>query len=174
MTVKANDVFPYLSPTPLNNNTPCGYCSASPHYRWSATFPLGEIVRKFGLEKTCSRPEVGITEVDSTRRAREISLLDRKGTVLRRLHADDFRRIINKGRPLKRRMRSTRIDSISLSGNAVTIEGGGYGHGVGLCQYGARGLAKEGRDYRQILDYYYRDCEIKTLAELGESGPVKQ
>ncbi|MET3269329.1 UNVERIFIED_CONTAM: stage II sporulation protein D [Paenibacillus phyllosphaerae] len=38
--------------------------------------------------------------------------------------------------------------------------GNGYGHGVGLSQYGARGLADKGYDYKYILQYYYKDVTI--------------
>jgi len=39
----------------------------------------------------------------------------------------------------------------------------GYGHGVGLCQYGANGLAKDGQDYRKIITYYYTGVAIKNI-----------
>ena len=47
---------------------------------------------------------------------------------------------------------------------AWTIKGRGFGHGVGLSQYGAYGFAQHGRSYRQILDHYY----VKT--RLGRAG----
>jgi stage II sporulation protein D len=40
------------------------------------------------------------------------------------------------------------------------LEGAGWGHGVGLCQVGARGLVKQGLDYRQILQHYYQGSEL--------------
>lgn len=39
----------------------------------------------------------------------------------------------------------------------------GYGHGVGMSQYGANGMAKEGHSYDEILKYYYNNCEIKKI-----------
>lgn len=39
--------------------------------------------------------------------------------------------------------------------DGVAINGGGYGHGIGMSQCGAAALAEEGRDYREILEYYY-------------------
>lgn len=41
----------------------------------------------------------------------------------------------------------------------------GYGHGVGMSQYGANGMAEEGKSYETILSYYYKDIEIKTITE---------
>ncbi|MGC6417766.1 MAG: SpoIID/LytB domain-containing protein [Bradymonadia bacterium] len=43
------------------------------------------------------------------------------------------------------------------------IVGGGYGHGVGLCQHGSIGLAKAGRGYRQILRHYFPGAALETL-----------
>ncbi len=45
--------------------------------------------------------------------------------------------------------------------NIVEIETKGYGHGVGMSQWGANGLAKEGKDYKGILKHYYTGVEIK-------------
>jgi len=45
----------------------------------------------------------------------------------------------------------------------LTLDGCGSGHGVGLCQSGARGLAELGASFREILEFYYRDAAVKTL-----------
>ncbi|WLV24176.1 stage II sporulation protein D [Aciduricibacillus chroicocephali] len=41
----------------------------------------------------------------------------------------------------------------------------GYGHGVGMSQYGANGMAKEGKDYKQIVKHYYQGIEIRPVEE---------
>lgn len=41
----------------------------------------------------------------------------------------------------------------------------GYGHGVGMSQYGANGMAEEGKTYDEILSYYYKDIEITQITE---------
>ena len=43
------------------------------------------------------------------------------------------------------------------------IYGGGNGHGVGMSQYGARGMAQQGFNYRQILQHFYPGTELKAL-----------
>lgn len=48
-----------------------------------------------------------------------------------------------------------------LSG--ITIRGGGYGHGVGMSQYGAKALAESGMDYQGILSHYYPGTELEFL-----------
>jgi len=45
----------------------------------------------------------------------------------------------------------------------VWVYGGGWGHGVGMCQVGARGLAKLGKSFRGILEHYYPQASFKSL-----------
>ncbi len=61
------------------------------------------------------------------------------------------------------------------SGARWVVKGHGWGHGVGMSQYGAYGLARHGRNYRQILDHYYRHTRIggaggQTIKVLLGSG----
>lgn len=59
-------------------------------------------------------------------------------------------------------LRSTDF-SIKQEGNIVIIDMVGYGHGVGMSQYGAEGMAEEGYSYSDILKYYYTGTNIKKL-----------
>lgn len=45
----------------------------------------------------------------------------------------------------------------------IVLRGGGHGHGVGLCQHGAMGMAAAGKTYESILHHYYRDCDVAKL-----------
>lgn len=47
----------------------------------------------------------------------------------------------------------------------VLISGGGNGHGVGMSQYGARGMAEQGYDFREILRHYYPGAELSRICE---------
>lgn len=46
---------------------------------------------------------------------------------------------------------------------AVTLKGAGFGHGSGMCQQGAIGMAEAGYDYRQILRHYYAGAEVRRV-----------
>ena len=46
------------------------------------------------------------------------------------------------------------------SGDVFVIEGGGFGHGIGMSQNGANEMAKQGADYEEILELFYHDIEI--------------
>ena len=45
----------------------------------------------------------------------------------------------------------------------IVLRGGGNGHGIGMSQYGARGMAEKGYTYKEILDYYYKNIVVKKL-----------
>lgn len=60
-------------------------------------------------------------------------------------------------------MRSTYVDEMRIEGDSLCMEGVGYGHGVGMCQWGARALAEQGWEPEEIVDYFFRDIEIVKL-----------
>ena len=53
--------------------------------------------------------------------------------------------------------------TISSEGDNIRFEVTGYGHGVGMSQYGANAMAKEGRDYKEILKHYYSGIQIECV-----------
>jgi len=63
--------------------------------------------------------------------------------------------------PMK--IKSTLIKEININGAKVHIKGNGFGHGVGLCQRGAFGMAKEGKRFQEILSHYYPGTKLKRL-----------
>ena len=62
----------------------------------------------------------------------------------------------------KLNLKSTYFE-IKKDNDKVIINNKGYGHGVGMSQYGANGMAKEGYKYDEILKHYYTDIEIKKF-----------
>lgn len=60
-------------------------------------------------------------------------------------------------------MRSTLVDPPTVSGNEVKFVGRGYGHGVGLCQWGAKGWAEEGRSAEEIVKGFFPGVDIQKL-----------
>lgn len=51
--------------------------------------------------------------------------------------------------------------NVTIHGASVVIDGRGFGHGAGLCQYGAQALAMEGDDYREIITWYYPGATVE-------------
>lgn len=53
--------------------------------------------------------------------------------------------------------------AVPSRGHVLVVRGQGFGHGVGMSQWGARGLAEQGADFRQILEHYYRGVTIRPF-----------
>ena len=52
---------------------------------------------------------------------------------------------------------------IYIENDSVVVETKGFGHGVGMSQYGAEGMANNGYNYKEILEHYYQGTTIKNL-----------
>ncbi|MBW3615500.1 MAG: SpoIID/LytB domain-containing protein [Actinobacteria bacterium] len=132
----------------------------SPLHRWRAAFPLAEVGRVLGVP---SPP------VDVHRAGDEVVVthLDGDGNpVEQRLSADDFRARLNAVLPapagLPRPVPSNRFGAGTTEG-AVVVEGRGWGHGIGLSQFGALGKALRGLKAPDILAAYYGGLRPVTL-----------
>jgi stage II sporulation protein D len=60
-------------------------------------------------------------------------------------------------------MKSTLLDSVGMDGDSIFMKGRGYGHGVGMSQWGAWMMAQQGKSAPDILGYYYRGIKVQTL-----------
>ena len=81
------------------------------------------------------------------------------------LTGDQLRRIIRKKDGDILRSNLFRIAKYGSKGipTGFMLIGAGNGHGVGMCQWGAIGMARQGFDYNQILRHYYRGITIKKV-----------
>jgi stage II sporulation protein D len=102
--------------------------------------------------------DLRITARDASGRARAFELLTSAGSTV--VQGSAFRRAVG-----VRTLRSLLVMGLQRSqdGTAMTIDGGGLGHGVGLCQWGAHGLAIEGAGAPAILAYYFPGTVIEDL-----------
>ena len=58
------------------------------------------------------------------------------------------------------KMRSTLLTSLKMQNGKVHMAGKGYGHGVGMSQWGAYGMAQDGKTAEQIVKHYFQKVEI--------------
>ncbi|MBN1282242.1 MAG: SpoIID/LytB domain-containing protein [Proteobacteria bacterium] len=131
------------------------FCERSPKRSWSEKIPLTEFRQKLEkngirvgtLQGVSIRPEMDSPRVDQM-------IVEHDGGI-DAIRATDIRSMFGYSR-----IRSTWFD-VKLEGNAISFVGRGYGHGVGMCQWGAKGMADQGSAYEQILRFYYADAEIR-------------
>jgi stage II sporulation protein D len=89
-------------------------------------------------------------------RAEKIQLVWGSGEVAT-LAANDFRSVVG-----FEKLRSTFFE-VQKRDEDFSFRGRGFGHGVGLCQWGARSLGQQGRTYQEILSHYYPQARIQSL-----------
>jgi stage II sporulation protein D len=126
------------------------YDQNAPVYRWQETFSLSEFSDK--VSSVGNVRSIGTPVLTTRGRVSSISITGDDGTET--LKGQDIRRALG--------LRSTRF-TITISANQVTIDGFGFGHGVGMSQWGARSLAEQGWGFEQILEHYYQSTAIAQL-----------
>ncbi len=152
-TSPVQSVFPDAPIVPLSG-VPCAWCTASKYYRWSAEIPALDCVRAAGL--TGELLAVTVAARDRAERATTLRVKTTKGT--RDVAAGQFR--LRAG-PSK--LRSVHLDELRVADGALHVAGRGWGHGVGLCQMGAKGLAERGLKAEDILTTYYPGARLVRL-----------
>jgi stage II sporulation protein D len=136
----------------------CTTCTQSPYYRWTRAITFDQVARAFATELLSLGPLHGlaIDGTDASGRARAFSLVAQQGST--QVKATAFR--LRVGVRTMPSLLVTRVGQPDAASPTVAIEGGGLGHGVGLCQWGARGLALQGASYRDILRSYFPGTDI--------------
>ncbi|MFH0789997.1 MAG: SpoIID/LytB domain-containing protein [Candidatus Omnitrophota bacterium] len=146
---------------------PCPFCKDSPHFNWHCVLSLKEINDK--LEgagyKIDNIKEIISLGNDSSGRVTNLNIITAKGDF--KIPAKDFRSIIGSNI-----IRSTNFKVNVIEQDAV-FEGLGWGHGVGMCQWGAYFMAKQGYNYEDILKFYYPGSEI-TMFETKYQTDVEK
>jgi stage II sporulation protein D len=133
----------------------CDFCKESPHFNWHQEVSFSRIKQallKAGYKECGTIESVVAMNRDASGRIKE--LLIKTDTKDIRIAGKDFRIILG---PDSIRSVNFKISSV---GQAADFTGIGWGHGVGMCQWGAYFMAKEGHTYTQILEYYYPGSEI--------------
>lgn len=159
-TGSATRIFKQTVPPPLAHGVGCGACEHSPHYEWVRTLNQ---TRLDGMYPGSRGVRVEFGERDESGRCLDVAIVDGQGRALDRASATKLRQDYNRGLPLAQQIPSSLWSAIEDGDSGQRVVGRGFGHGVGLCQYGADGLARRGRGYRDILAYYYPDSDITRV-----------
>lgn len=153
-TVPARWIFGDPDIEPLSGATGCR-CQASRLYRWTETVDLATNpgVRKWVLETPLR--EVKVQHFPRGGYVEAVTFVDAGGDVVTEKGTD-----VRSALKLKAPAFEARLEP---DGRTLVLEGRGWGHGVGLCQFGANGFAKEGKDADWILAHFYPGSKIEAL-----------
>lgn len=144
-----------------------------PWYRWKAYLPVETISNLVGIN---TGKDIGtVTDIEVTERgaggiALGIKITGEKGTVIvetenkirAALGGSGYRIEQNDGTMAdSRTLLPSAFFTVEKNDGQFVLNGGGFGHGIGMSQNGANEMAKCGKDYREILKTFYRDTEIR-------------
>jgi stage II sporulation protein D len=168
---------PYLkSRSDMMADGQTAYCQSSNRFRWTVTWSEDSL--RHVLQNTIGGrlndqsfridriDDVRITGTTESGRAEALNIV--ADAITYRIPADSIRWVL---RPrLNASLNSSLIFELHALAPApgepvsrLEVKGGGWGHGVGMCQVGAIGRARAGQNYREILTSYYSDVEITRL-----------
>jgi stage II sporulation protein D len=150
---------------PYLKGVDCQFDSASPAAHWTRRIPLEEIEAALGQAGYRVGPIASITPITRNKSGRvsSVRIVHAGGALV--LKGEGLRRIIG-----YQRLPSMRFAVTEFAVNPDTrrveawFEGGGWGHGVGLCQWGMKALAERGWTAERIITYYYPGTRVDVAA----------
>lgn len=156
-TENSEDVW--MVKLPYLRSVECHWCKNSPRYEQRLLLSWDEI------EKRLDFPVVTLVSGVKTIDPQDI-IQPLKKTATGRIKQLQIGEQVISGTEFRNRLELNSIwVSLEADQEKVIFYMRGFGHGVGLCQYGANGLAREGKNYKEIIKYYYQDVEIVRPAQ---------
>jgi len=166
---------PYLRPVSDRiPGTDHFYCDPSPRFAWTQSFDadgLRSVMEKY-LAVYTNAPKSGLGKITDIRedgrtpsgRMRALVVTTESGSYT--LRGNDIRFVLRdpKGAILNSTYFSFQESKANGEVSGLNIDGRGYGHGIGMCQWGAIGRARAGQNFRTILETYYPGTTIGRIA----------
>ncbi|MBF0478580.1 MAG: SpoIID/LytB domain-containing protein [Candidatus Omnitrophica bacterium] len=173
-TEDAAELWNHHDLSPLRG-VPDPYSRFGKNYTWKKNFKSADVQKRLNAKGYPAGPIVNIEVVErnDSGRIRKIKVIDSDGKFVL-LTGKDFRDILGPND-----IRSNNYD-IVMQGFYFDVVGKGWGHGVGMSQWGAYEMAKEGFDYKKILELYYPGADLEQLDKVEsteykvESGKVTE
>ncbi len=142
------------------------FCATAPHRRWTQKIPIDQISKALQSDERTNAGgrlvSINVVKRDATGRAEVVAI---EGAQRRIVRGWDFKIIV--GRSLGWQMIKSSLFVVSRAGNDFIFRGGGFGHGLGLCQEGAHVAARRGMSFRQILDHYFPGTKLILAGQNG-------
>ena len=152
----------HLPDIPPLRGVPCGFCATSPHMHWKKNFRLRDIQDALNLHgyKVGAIKDISVVDRDRSGRIDHLKITQKNGEELI-IKGKDFRDLMGPNVLMSNNF------EITMQGYYIDFNGKGWGHGVGMCQWGALGMARQQFNYRQILAYYYPQSVLIDYHELA-------
>ena len=144
-------------PRPYLKSQDCLCQQESPYARWERPISPVEIEKALLAGGYVVDGVNGVKVLDRSRTGRVRLMKVRSASGTATLKGQDFRRLVGYSK-----LPSTRFD-VRREGGMFVFSGRGSGHGVGLCQWGAKVMAEQGKTYREILEHYYPGTMLTRL-----------
>jgi len=167
MTEDARELW-NIPDMPSLRGVPCGFCQNSPHMHWKKNFHLKDIQAALNLHgyKAGAIKDISVVDRDRSERIEHLKITQKNGEELV-LKGKDFRDLMGPNVLMSNNY------EITMQGYYVNFVGKGWGHGVGMCQWGALGMARQQFNYKQILAYYYPQSVLMNYHELVHAETIK-
>ena len=138
---------------PCLQSVSCPYCKHSPHYRKNIMIPYADLAKAFSQDfpLPVASGETPPLKVAAETPGGRVAALSINGATV---EGKELRRLLD--------LPSTAL-TWEIKDEGLLLHTRGRGHGVGLCQYGADGAAREGKNYRQIIAFYYPGCKVTGI-----------
>ena len=149
------------APLPYLRGVECQYCQTSPSgTAWAYKLSLKEIEERLLLagHKVSGLAEIKPGVSNSRGRLKQVVLVTSHGSST--ISGEQFRKAVGYSS-----IKSTRF-VVNSSNKEISFSGNGNGHGVGLCQWGAKQRALDGFSSKEILSYYYPGTELKKVSDI--------
>jgi stage II sporulation protein D len=124
------------------------HCAGTPEFRWEARVAYGDVQRRFDLARAGAIRSVQLRDLGSSGRPKELAFAGSAATI--GVSTDAFRSAA--GHAV---IRSTFLRGVTPAGDDLVVTGNGFGHGVGMCQWGAREMAAAGASAADIIAFYF-------------------
>ncbi len=167
-TADFNDAWQGKAP-PYLRSIRCTYCEKSPHYTWNSELPKTQFYQN--LRNRLKIIGHAIPESERIKRIR-LKINKRSKRVREMIVETENNHYTIPGYHIRKALAyignpagllKSNYITIRSKGATVIVEGRGFGHGVGMCQFGAIEQARQGKSYRDILRYYYRGARLKRI-----------
>ncbi len=151
----------------IDNPGEC-FCQESRLFRWERSYSkidLQDILTQ-GLAGTFNKQiklgelvDISVEERTFDGRVKVLLIKGTEGEY--RVEKDKIRWLTSKGKIAKDALPSTLFYVYKPDENTISFKGGGWGHGIGLCQFCAKGMADRGMTSVEIITYFYRGCVLE-------------